>query len=62
MTEYRYQEYPKCLYRGNDTITVCSLEEESAAIGEGWITAHTFFGYGNPPKSTEEPAKKKRGK
>ena len=42
---YAYVEYPKCLYRGSETVTVQTQEEEHAARADGWLTAAQFYQY-----------------
>lgn len=43
MSEYVYQEYPKCLYqKGGGTLVVDSVEEESSAVQMGWMTAEQY--------------------
>lgn len=43
MSEYVYVEYPKCLYRGEETVTVRSRGEEDECANEGWVTAEAFY-------------------
>lgn len=53
MNPYVYIEYPKCLYRGDDTRTVHSLEEEVQHANDGWLTAGQF--HGTEPKPVVDP-------
>jgi hypothetical protein len=59
MSEYVYQEYPKCLYNGKATMTVHSSEEEQQEALNGWVTAEQFFGYG-VVENEGSPKKKRR--
>lgn len=59
---YEYQEYPKCLYQGEQTKTVNTAEEEAEARSDGWLTAAQFYGYPDaeplPEPKTEKRSKK----
>lgn len=55
MSEYVYVEYPKCLYRGDETVTVRSRTEEDVCAKEGWVTADAF----HATVPTESKKKKK---
>lgn len=48
-----FQEYPKCLYRGEEHVVVFSAEEEEDKAQEG---------YGVSQEKAQEPAKRKPGR
>lgn len=59
MTNYVYVEYPKCLYRDTETVTVQSREEEDLCAKDGWVTAEVFHSRA-PATNTIEVKKKKK--
>ena len=54
-----FVEYPKCLYRGAETVTVQTQEEEHAARADGWLTAAQFYQYPDA-EPLPEPKKGKK--
>lgn len=49
MLPYVYVEYPKCLYRKDETLTVETADEEAAAKKKGWKAAAEFHGSAPAP-------------
>ena len=47
MSDYVYQEYPKCLYHETNelTVTVSSIDQELDMAALGWQTAEQHYGY-----------------
>lgn len=59
MSEYVYVEYPKCLYRADETVTVHSREEEDSHANDGWLTAEEFHAAPRTVDPLEVKKKKK---
>ena len=51
-----YQEYPKCLTRGEESRVVMNAEQEKAARADGFVF------HRDKPAATVEEAPKRRGK
>ena len=56
MSDYVYQEYPKCLYQASGlTVTVESIDDELDMSALGWMTAEQFHGTAEIPAPPELP-------
>ena len=53
-----FVEFPKCLYRGDETCDVDSSEEESEKLGEGFMTVEDF----RSDAVKDEPSKRGPGR